>query len=95
MPVDRQARWPDRRSPTSAASCLQMGKRTGMRVEIIPESSEGDIDMSAAEKLIQELSPVLIAISHVPTNSGDALLSAWLRVCKAKAAECHIQVPAS
>ena len=70
-----------------------MGKRTGMRVEVIPESDEGDIDLSAAESLIQELSPVLIAITHVPTSSGDALLSAWLRVCWTTAAKCHVRVP--
>ena len=67
-----------------------MGKRTGIRVEILPEEDEGDIDLSAAENLIQELSPVLIAISHVPTNSGDALLSTWLHVCRAKTAKCHV-----
>ena len=73
-------------SPPEPHTCLQMGKRTGMRVEIIPEDNEGDIDLSAAENLIQELSPVLIAISHVPTSSGDALLSAWLCVLQSSRA---------
>ena len=80
VPLDRQAHWPNHQSPTLTAPCLQMGKRTGMRVEIIPEDDEADIDLSAAENLIQELSPVLIAISHVPTSSGAALLSGRLHV---------------
>ncbi|BDA50632.1 probable cysteine desulfurase [Coccomyxa sp. Obi] len=51
---------------------LQMAKRTGVAIEVIPEDDEGDISLPALEVLITQgdRKPALIAITHVPTNSG-------------------------
>lgn len=53
---------------------VQMAKRTGAVIEVIPEDEEGDISLSALEALITQgpRKPALIAITHVPTNSGSS-----------------------
>ena len=50
-----------------------MAKRTGVTIEVIPEDIEGDISLPALEVLITQgdRKPALIAITHVPTNSGE------------------------
>jgi selenocysteine lyase/cysteine desulfurase len=48
---------------------LQIAERTGARVEIVPDTSSGEIDVEALEAMIDERVK-LISINHVPTNSG-------------------------
>ena len=51
---------------------VQVAKRTGIKVEVIPETEEGDIDIQALEALCsQGPKPSLIAITHIPTNCGE------------------------
>jgi selenocysteine lyase/cysteine desulfurase len=48
---------------------LQVAKRTGASVEVVPNRSTGEIDPEALDMMIDERVR-LIAINHVPTNSG-------------------------
>ena len=52
---------------------LQLAKRTGVEIQVVPETAEGDIDLAALEALILQADrprPRLISITHVPTSSG-------------------------
>ncbi|KAK9901374.1 hypothetical protein WJX75_009053 [Coccomyxa subellipsoidea] len=51
---------------------LQVAKRTGVRIEVIPEDADSDIDISALEESIVrgDRKPALLAFTHIPTNSG-------------------------
>lgn len=57
----------------SRGGCRQAMRRHQVEVEVIPEDDSGDIDIPALESLIQRgpSRPVLIAITHVPTSSGN------------------------
>jgi selenocysteine lyase/cysteine desulfurase len=48
---------------------LQRQKQTGIRIEVIPNSATGEIDVEALERMIDGRVK-LIAITHVPTNGG-------------------------
>jgi selenocysteine lyase/cysteine desulfurase len=48
---------------------LQVAKRTGAVIEIIPSDAAGELDTEALERMIDRRVK-LIAITHVPTNSG-------------------------
>ena len=48
---------------------LQVAQRSGASVEVVPSRSSGEIDVDALESLIDGRVR-LIAINHVPTNSG-------------------------
>lgn len=51
-------------------------KRHQVEVSVIPEDELGDIDIPALESMIKQAprKPVLIAVTHVPTSSGGAML---------------------
>eukprot|EP00887_Chlorella_sp_A99_P004639 scaffold4.g4639.t1 len=53
---------------------LQLAKRTGVRIQVVPETPEQDIDVEALERLVleegEDRKPALISITHVPTSSG-------------------------
>lgn len=51
---------------------MQAVKRQHVKIEIIPEDSEGDVDLDALEELVSSgaRKPALIAIMHIPTSSG-------------------------
>ncbi|KAL4418819.1 hypothetical protein ABPG77_008704 [Micractinium sp. CCAP 211/92] len=54
---------------------LQLAMRTGVVIDVIPETDEGDIDLQALHDRLQPAgstgrAPVLVTISHVPTSSG-------------------------
>ena len=53
---------------------IQVAKRTGVRIEVIPEDAENDIDIQALEESIVRghRKPALLAFTHIPTNSGLA-----------------------
>ncbi len=48
---------------------FQVSQRTGASVEVVPSRPSGEIDVDALESMIDERVR-LIAINHVPTNSG-------------------------
>ncbi len=50
---------------------LQMAKRTGLVIDVIPSDATGEIDIAALESMIDERVK-LIAITWVPTNGGLA-----------------------
>lgn len=50
---------------------LQMAKRTGLVIDVIPSDATGEIDIAALERMIDERVK-LIAITWVPTNGGLA-----------------------
>ena len=54
-------------------ACAQAVKRHQVKVEIIPEDEEGDIDLAALEHMIAAAAnkPALIAITKIPTSSGN------------------------
>jgi cysteine desulfurase/selenocysteine lyase len=55
---------------------LQLQKRTGIKIEIIPETEQGDLDLLALENMLQPQKQenssrvVLVSLNHVPTSSG-------------------------
>jgi len=50
---------------------LQVAQRFGAKIEVIPETPDGDIDSKAlAAMLVGPTPPRLVAITHVPTSSG-------------------------
>ncbi len=49
---------------------LSLKKRFGIRIERIANAENGQLDIHAFEKAIAGLHPKLVAVTHVPTNSG-------------------------
>ncbi|QJD77407.1 aminotransferase class V-fold PLP-dependent enzyme [Spirosoma rhododendri] len=49
---------------------LSMQQRLGIRLIRINDLDNGDLDLMHLEQLIQQHHPVLVAITHIPTNSG-------------------------
>jgi cysteine desulfurase/selenocysteine lyase len=48
---------------------LQIAKKTGVQIEVIPNDEHGQVSIDALEKMIDNRVK-LVAITHVPTNSG-------------------------
>ena len=48
---------------------LQMARRTGAKVEIVPDDEHGQIDVEALRRTMDERVR-LVALTHVPTNGG-------------------------
>ncbi|MCA9793317.1 MAG: aminotransferase class V-fold PLP-dependent enzyme [Candidatus Eremiobacteraeota bacterium] len=48
---------------------LQRARQTGAVVEVVPNDAQGQLDLAALEEMLDER-VVLVAINHVPTNSG-------------------------
>ncbi|MET4041679.1 aminotransferase class V-fold PLP-dependent enzyme [Bradyrhizobium sp. RT6a] len=48
---------------------LQVAKRTGVAIDIVPSDASGELDLAALERMIDERVK-LIAITWVPTNGG-------------------------
>lgn len=48
---------------------LQLAKRSGVEIEVVPNDSHGQLDIEAMDRMIDERVR-LIAITHVPTNGG-------------------------
>lgn len=48
-------------------------KRHQVKIEVIPEDEEGDINLAALEHMIAtaDSKPALIAITQIPTSSGN------------------------
>ena len=49
---------------------LSLARRHGIELVRAPEHPRGGFDPEATRRLIRERSPVLVAMTHIPTNSG-------------------------
>ena len=49
---------------------MSLAHRLGVRVERVPDTPEGGVDVSRAGEMIHQLRPRVVAMSQVPTNSG-------------------------
>ncbi len=49
---------------------LALEKRLGIKIEILPNTPNGEVDVSALEERLRLNPPKLISLTHVPTNSG-------------------------
>jgi len=49
---------------------ISLKKRFGIKIIIAQHLENGDLDIPYFEKLVQKHSPKLVAVTHVPTNSG-------------------------
>lgn len=49
---------------------LSLAHRIGIQVLRAPDAPEGGVDLAAMEELIHRRRPKLVAVTHVPTNSG-------------------------
>ncbi len=49
--------------------CLQVARRTGCRVEVVPNDEAGQLSVAALDRMMDERVK-LIAVTHVPTNGG-------------------------
>ncbi len=49
---------------------LSLQARLGVRIVRAPDHSQGGVDVQAMDELIRRLSPKLVCVTHVPTNSG-------------------------
>lgn len=52
---------------------LSMQQRLGIRLLRVNDLPNGDIDLTHLDELIRTYRPVLVAITHIPTNSGLVL----------------------
>lgn len=56
---------------SNCIALLQLARRTGITLEAIPDSPDGDIDVEQLEGMLDTgRLPVLVCLSHVPTSSG-------------------------
>ncbi len=49
---------------------LSLKKRFGVIIKRIKTLANGDLDLTDFQKLVAEQKPILVAITHIPTNSG-------------------------
>jgi len=54
---------------SNVISYLQIAKKNGVKVDVVPSDEHGQIDVSALETMIDP-SVALISISHIPSNGG-------------------------
>ncbi len=54
---------------SNALAYVQMARRTGVRVEVVPSEPSGALDVAALERMI-DARVRLVAVTHVPTYSG-------------------------
>jgi len=55
--------------PSNVLACLQVARRTGAVVEVVPSDAAGALDVAALERMIDDRVR-LIAVTHVPTHGG-------------------------
>ena len=49
---------------------LSLQKRFGIRIERIADAASGEIDLDDLDRSMKKLNPRLVAVTHIPTNSG-------------------------
>lgn len=54
---------------SNAIAFLQIARRTGAVIDVVPDDTHGQIDVAALERMIDSRVK-LIALTHVPTNGG-------------------------
>lgn len=60
---------------SNAIALLQLAKHTGISIEVVPETDDGDVDIPALQRMLASNGPlgrppVLVSLTHVPTSSG-------------------------
>ncbi len=55
---------------SSQIQYLSLSERLGVEILRAPDAPEGGVDLQAMEELIHRRRPRLVAVTHVPTNSG-------------------------
>ena len=64
---------------------LSLQKRLGIRVVRAADTPEGGVDVADLERLLKKHRPALVAVTHVPTNSGLVQpVEAVGRLCRAE-----------
>jgi selenocysteine lyase/cysteine desulfurase len=64
---------------------LSLGERFGVEVVRAPDAPEGGVDLVAMEELIHRRRPRVVAVTHIPTNSGLVQdVAAVGRMCRAR-----------
>ena len=64
---------------------LSLAERFGVEVVRAPDSPEGGVDLGAMKELIHRRRPRLVAVTHIPTNSGLVQdVAAIGAICRAK-----------
>lgn len=64
---------------------LSLSDRFGIEVLRAPDAPEGGVDLGAMEELIHRRRPRVVAVTHVPTNSGLVQdVAALGRMCRAR-----------
>jgi selenocysteine lyase/cysteine desulfurase len=51
-------------------SYLQVAKKSGVRIEVVPNDEYGQIDLTSLERMVAD-DVKLISLNHLPTNSGQ------------------------
>jgi selenocysteine lyase/cysteine desulfurase len=66
---------------------LSLERRLGIRVLRAPDAPEGGVDVMALEELVHRHRPRVVAVTHVPTNSGLVQdVHAIAEICRRKGA---------
>ncbi|NBC95031.1 MAG: aminotransferase class V-fold PLP-dependent enzyme [Deinococcus-Thermus bacterium] len=55
--------------PSNVLAYLQMARRVGVRVDVVPSDGAGGLDPAALERMIDDRVK-LVAVTHVPTHGG-------------------------
>lgn len=64
---------------------LALAERWGVEVVRVPDAPEGGVDLQAMEETIHRRRPKLVAVTHIPTNSGLVQdVSAVGAMCRAR-----------
>jgi selenocysteine lyase/cysteine desulfurase len=51
-------------------SLLQVARKTGARLEVVPSDGSGQLDLEALERMLKQGAVRLVALTHVPTQGG-------------------------
>jgi selenocysteine lyase/cysteine desulfurase len=66
---------------------LSLERRLGIRVLRVPDAPEGGVDVMALEEMVHRHRPRVVAVTHVPTNSGLVQnVHAVSEICRRKGA---------
>ncbi|MDZ7781091.1 MAG: aminotransferase class V-fold PLP-dependent enzyme [Gemmatimonadota bacterium] len=64
---------------------LSLARRFGVEIVRVPDAPGGGVDLAAMEEVIHRRRPKLVAVTHVPTNSGLVQDVAGIgRLCRAR-----------
>src|SRR5690606_19973398 len=64
---------------------LSLAERFGVEVVRVPDAPEGGVDLAEMEAVIHRRRPKLVAVTHIPTNSGLVQdVAAIGRMCRAR-----------